>query len=167
MKWRWLRWRWRASQSHGAAAKRMDRCDFQRHEIANQLDLVRTPSPSFANLKIKLILRSQKDKKFDEYHFTKWLLSDERFQKEMNDKLASSSQHHHYTCRKRNIVILNKISSSSLSSKTFGPCKRCFSLWKSPFSIASPPSKIRKSAARKNSLCRYNPIAATPDSQCR
>ena len=40
------------------------------------------------------------------------------FKKEMDEKLASSSQHQHYTCQKRNIIILNKISSSSLSSNT-------------------------------------------------
>ena len=41
--------------------------------------------------------------------------------------------HHHHN--------INKISSSSLSSsKKCGPCKRCFSLRKSPFSDASPPA---------------------------
>ena len=38
--------------------------------------------------------------------------------------------------------------------KKLEPCKRCFTLWKSSFSIASPPSKIKNNARTALFQCR-------------
>ena len=43
------------------------------------------------------------------------------------------------------------------------PSKRCFLLWKSPFSDASPPTV----QDARNSLCRYNRISPSRNSLCR